>query len=129
VGETKTKSVDVKEKFDSFGDADNEFSDDTNDFSAKENEAPVVDDENDKLPVTVKLKRPFKFGKIEYTEIVFKFPITVGMMKAMPASEEYQKVGHQLPLISGMTGEPSSVIEMLSPADFGQCTKVVTRFL
>lgn len=116
------KNGESVDKFDKFGDEDNNFSENENKLQDES------EDEKQKLPHTVKLKRPIEIGGKKYTELVFKYPVTIAMMKALPVSEEHQKLGHFLPMISGMTGEPSSVVEMLSVDDFNVCVELARSF-
>ena len=106
------------------------FEGDDNQFSNEENEAPD-NDEKIELPHTLQLTNSVKVGKKTYTQLVFQNPLTVRMMKHLPAGGDgvVIKVGHSIPMVAGMTGVPSVVIEALSAKDFMTAVTVVRHFM
>jgi hypothetical protein len=106
-----------------FNDYENQF-DDAQNEAPKETSEPVYD-----LPFTLTLLEPFDLGSKRYTEIEFIHRLTVGMMKHFPAQREAQKMGHSVPLVQGMTGLPTVVVESLGMRDFDAAMKVVNYFL
>ena len=102
-------------------------------FNSTENNAPVEDEEEDKeieLPHTVKLSRSYTVGKRTFDKLVFKRPVSVGLIKHLPAGDMSNlRVGHFIPVIAGMTEMPSVVIEALLPKDFTACAGVAATFL
>lgn len=109
----------------------NEFEDpELSTGEVKEEQAPA---EVYEIPYVLELKRPIKVSeKITRESITFKREADVGMMKHLPlnsTSADAVKIGHALPIISAMTGEPSAVIEKLSHPDFVRCIRVLESFL
>lgn len=104
---------------------------DENVFSNKENKAPDSEKAvHYQLPYTLKLEYPVTLGKDTKTEVVFKNRITLGMTAHIPAGEVgAQKIGHQIPLVAGMTGELPILVKNLDFYDAQKCMEIVTYFL
>ena len=107
-----------------------EFNDDEeNVFFNEENAAPKDDEEKHYIiPHTVVLEQPFEYGKKTYTEFVFQNELELGMWAHIPAGEG-QKIGHMIPMISGMTGQTREVVKKLRPADAKVCMEIANYFL
>lgn len=101
-----------------------------NNFDSSENEVPE-EEEVIELPYPVQLTTEVRLGKQNYTELVFRNELTVGMIKHLPASSDTSmyKIGHFLPIIAAMTGVPTAVVERLNMDDFKACANVVSNFL
>lgn len=81
------------------------------------------------LPHTVELIEPIQVTPtITRTELVFKNRLTAKMVGAWNIDTRNLSWAHYFPVISAMTGEPSSVVEKLGPADLDQCAAVVAYF-
>jgi hypothetical protein len=78
------------------------------------------------LPYTLVLKYPIKLKKSEINEIVFKNILKAALH--IPINAEL-KMGHFLPMISQMTGEPQPIIKQMAHVDFAAAVNVVSTFL
>jgi len=106
-----------------------EFDDDKeNVFSNEENAAPKDQEEHYILPYTVVLEAPFEYGKKTFTEFVFQNELELGMWVHIPAGDG-MKIGHMIPMISGMTGQTKEVVKKLRPADARKCMEIANYFL
>jgi hypothetical protein len=118
----------MKDEFEFDSMTENQFSDKV------ENAEPDMTDGEEvelELPHTVKLSREYTVGSKTFSELVFKHPVTVKLLKHIPASSDLgaMKIGHFVPVIAGMTEMPKVVIEELLPKDFMLCAEVASAFL
>ena len=107
-----------------FKDKDNRFDDSIENTFEDDNSLP-------KLPIELSLKVPVKFGNKIIDVLVFQNPLTAKALKHLPIGGEGTalKMGHLFPVIRAMTGQPTTVIDDLSPKDLGECVKIVTPFM
>ncbi len=86
------------------------------------------------LPHTQELQHPItlsnKEGAVvrEVTELVFRNPVTAAMVKHLPAGSGIT-MGHMLPILGKMTGEPDTVIDRLQWDDLQEAMAVLGSFL
>lgn len=101
-----------------------------NHFSNSENIAPKLEaNACVELPYTLEFGRSVTVGKHEYTSLTFVREPTVADLAHMPVQAELQKMGHFMPIVSGMVQESSAVVEALPVPIFQRCVAVATPFL
>jgi len=111
---------------------DTEFNEEENTFINEENSAPDVgEDVHYILPVPIDLKKQIKSGSKVITRIEFKNELTLGMLAHIPVGQTGtgMKIGHMIPMISGMTGELPETIKKLCWEDAQKSMEIVNYFL
>ena len=109
--------------------AEQEFNEESNHFDDSKNEPEAGErKKRPDLPIILDLEHPFQLGEKTYEQIEFRNKLKYKDIQHLRGDGEVQ-LGHFKPMIRGMTGLPSVVIDELDPVDFMRATEVVGPFL
>ena len=95
---------------------------------AKENNFVEEEKQEYVLPHTLELKRPIKIGDKEIKELVFSYYPTIEHVRHLPVDPSKQMMGHYVPGVAGMVGQPTAIINKLGITDFSRCVEVFNYF-